>query len=518
MIDAFVSSMHAVTRDQLSGPSLPLRIGRYNVVGRLALGGMAEIFLAKLVGPGRFERPVVIKRVLPQHAEQHRFVHMFLDEARIAASIRHPNVVHVEDLGLDGQGLFLVMEYLAGETVAGLLRRLLSRAQRMPVDLCAYVVGEACAGLHAVHERGVVHRDVSPQNIFIGYDGSIKLLDFGIAKAADRITSTEAGELKGKVAYMSPEQCLGASVGPRSDVFSLGIVLYEMLAMRRLFHRATKIATLRAVLDDDVPSPDAASPEIPASVVAACLKALERDPDDRQGSALDLRRELRQTLTDDGALPERRLSQLMTALFAERIAQKEEMLRQLRSGMNPTTIPRAEADVEIELPSVVLGAPIKGKPPRRGRRWIPALALAALGAGTLALWALAPPPTTATKPRDRTVVEPAASEARADPAASIGPTEVRVEIESVPPGAELWLEGQRLDTTPAVLRLDRSDTRQTVRLSLRGYHDAMEELTPDVDQRLRVSLQPVERRRPRSRGAPPREAPTEEEREIRMFP
>ena len=172
------------------------RVGRYEVAGRLATGGMAEILLGRLVGPSGFERPLVIKRILPHLAEQQSFVSMFLDEARLAAQIRHPNVVSVSELGQEGDDLYLVMEYLEGENAAGLIRRSMVTGKNTDFALCAYIVAEACAGLHAAHELTdpdgnplrLVHRDVSPQNIFVTYGGAVKVLDFGIAKAADRIT------------------------------------------------------------------------------------------------------------------------------------------------------------------------------------------------------------------------------------------------------------------------------------------------------------------------------------------
>src|SRR5262249_34107635 len=209
--------------------ALPRTIGRYEVVGELATGGMAEIFLGRLVGPSGFERPVVIKRILRQLSHKESFVAMFLDEARIVAGIRHPNVVQVQELGQDTGELYLVMEYLEGESVASLVRRLVAQGERVDYALAAHVVAEACAGLHAAHEaQNLVHRDVSPQNVFITYDGHVKVIDFGIAKTEGRMAQTEAGQVKGKFGYMSPEQCKADPLDRRSDVFALGIVLYEL--------------------------------------------------------------------------------------------------------------------------------------------------------------------------------------------------------------------------------------------------------------------------------------------------
>src|SRR5262245_24036371 len=206
---------------------LPVQsVGSFEIVGHLATGGMAEILLGRASGPSGFERIAVIKRVLPHLASEPRFAQMFLDEARIAALIRHPNVVQIHELACEGDQLFIVMEYLEGESVAGLLRRLIAQQTRLPPALAAHIVAEACCGLHAAHELvdhsgrplGVVHRDVSPQNIFVTYDGAVKVLDFGIAVARDRVTKTETGQLKGKFEYMAPEQCLGKALDRRADL------------------------------------------------------------------------------------------------------------------------------------------------------------------------------------------------------------------------------------------------------------------------------------------------------------
>ncbi len=242
---------------------LPEQIGRYQILGLLGTGGMAEILLARLSGPSGFERPVVIKRILPHLAREKRFRDMFTDEARIVAGIRHQNVVHVNELGLEGDELYMVMEYLEGESAASLARRLASSRKLLNFGLCAHIMAEMAAGLHAAHEmrhpdgtpQNLVHRDVSPANVFVTYAGEAKILDFGIAVAADRVSRTEAGQVKGKYAYMSPEQCQGAQLDRRSDIFSMGTVLYEVSTCRRLFKRASDMLTLQAICGEDVVPP-----------------------------------------------------------------------------------------------------------------------------------------------------------------------------------------------------------------------------------------------------------------------
>ena len=339
------------------------KLGRYTVVGELAVGGMAEILLARLAGPSGFERAVAIKRILPNFVNEQSFVDMFVDEARIAARINHANVVHYEELGQDDGQLYLVMEYLEGESCTGLMRRARSRARPLSLAESLYIVAEAAAGLHAAHEMrdlegsplDIVHRDISPQNLFITYAGGVKVMDFGIAKAADRITVTEAGSLKGKFAYMSPEQAEGLHLDRRSDVFSLGIVLYELITGRRLFRRASQTATLRAVREGSIVPPSTYVDDLPPDVEDICMRALATDVDARYPSADAFRRDLmmalRRVCPDE--LPQDKLRATLNALFADRIEEKRELLRRVSSGHTVSQVPSADVE-NVELPDVDL--------------------------------------------------------------------------------------------------------------------------------------------------------------------
>ena len=284
----------------MRAPSEPTRLGRYEILGRLATGGMAEVFLGRLMGPSGFERVVVLKRILPHLARESDFVDMFLDEARIVAKINHKNVIQVSELGRDGDELYLVMEFVEGESLGGFMRRHWGSEREIGFELAAYVIAEACAGLHAAHElsdedgrtQEVVHRDVSPQNLMITYDGQVKVLDFGIAKAVDRSARTATGTLKGKVEYMSPEQCKAQPLDRRSDVFALGTLLYELATNKRLFRRGNEVAALRAVCEEPIPRPCDVLPGFPPALEEICLKALARDRGARYRSADELRRAL----------------------------------------------------------------------------------------------------------------------------------------------------------------------------------------------------------------------------------
>jgi serine/threonine-protein kinase len=274
--------------------------GKYFLIKKLAEGGMAEIFLAKQLGVEGFEKNVVIKRMLPHLTQVSDFVSMFLDEARLAATLTHPNIVQISDLGLADGCYYICMEYLAGEDFATVLRTAKRRQEHAPLNIVLKVLLEAAIGLHFAHEavdpKGnpikLVHRDISPSNIFITYGGQVKVLDFGIAKAESRITSTGAGVVKGKYQYMSPEQARGDAIDRRADVFSLGVSLYEALTGVRPFARDTDLAVLKAVLGNEVKPIRSLRPDLPAEVEAVVLKAMAPEPDDRYATALALAQDI----------------------------------------------------------------------------------------------------------------------------------------------------------------------------------------------------------------------------------
>ncbi len=276
------------------------RVGRYEIVGKLATGGMAEVFLARLRGPLGFERSVAIKRILPHLALLPRFSRMFVEEANVVARLSHPNVVHVFELCSEGGELFQVMEYLEGHSVASLLTQALDRASPVPVPIAATIIAQACAGVHAAHElrdaRGnalnLVHRDLSPSNLFLTRDGHVKVLDFGVAKIKDGLLRTETGRVKGKGPYMSPEQALAQPLDRTSDVFSLGVVLFELCTATRLFQRENDLLTFRALCDEEIPSVGRFLPNAPAALESILARALSRSPARRFATAHALRRAL----------------------------------------------------------------------------------------------------------------------------------------------------------------------------------------------------------------------------------
>ncbi|MCA9588320.1 MAG: serine/threonine protein kinase, partial [Myxococcales bacterium] len=246
-----------------SSPGEARVVGRYALYGALAAGGMATVHLGRLLGPVGFSRTVAIKRLHAQFAADPEFVSMFLDEARVAARIRHPNVVPTLDVVTTDGELFLVMEYVPGESLAKLTRAVRERGERIPLPVMSAIMVGTLLGLHAAHEatdeRGeplhIVHRDVSPQNVLVGTDGVAKILDFGVAKAAGRIQTTREGQIKGKLAYMPPEQLRGGDVTRKCDVYAAGVMLWELLTGQRLFSGDNEGAVVARVLEGRIERP-----------------------------------------------------------------------------------------------------------------------------------------------------------------------------------------------------------------------------------------------------------------------
>ncbi|WP_437967272.1 serine/threonine-protein kinase [Sorangium sp. So ce260] len=279
----------------------PRSLGKYQFIATLGRGGMADVHLAVAVGPAGFSKLQVIKRLRPNIADEPEFRDMLLDEARLAARLNHRNVVQTNEVGLADGEYFIAMEYLDGQPLSRVISR--AREQERPLRLAVslWILGEVLAGLHYAHELvdydgtplNVVHRDISPHNIFITYDGQVKIVDFGIALAAHRVVETQAGTLKGKVAYMAPEQAFSHSsqIDRRADIFSAGVILWEMLTGRRLWRGLTDPQIISRLMRD-IPDVRSARPDVPFELARICAHALAHAPDRRYSTAADLRAEL----------------------------------------------------------------------------------------------------------------------------------------------------------------------------------------------------------------------------------
>lgn len=269
------------------------QLGEYELVRHLATGGMAEIFIARQSGPAGFDRELAIKKILPHLAREERFISMFLDEARIAARLRHPNIVQIYELGEESGEYFIAMEYIEGGDLADLLDMADERNVEVPIAMSVRIIADVLAALDYAHEFSeegkplrIVHRDVSPHNVLIGKDGMIKLVDFGIAHAVERHAKTETGLVKGKLSYMAPEQVEQRGVDRRADIFSAGALLYELLTGEPPFGR--ELAAVNAILNEDPPNPQTLRPDVPDELVEVLMRSLEKDPDERYQSAQEM--------------------------------------------------------------------------------------------------------------------------------------------------------------------------------------------------------------------------------------
>ncbi|MGF1466537.1 MAG: serine/threonine-protein kinase [Sandaracinaceae bacterium] len=316
------------------------QIARYDVVGRLATGGMAEIFLARQAGPQEVARHLVVKRMLPHFADDERMVEMFVHEARLSLNLRHPHICAVYDFGDDQGRFYLAMEWVRGVS----LRELLMRVGPLPIPFLVKVFADLAGALHHAHvctdARGeplhIVHRDVNPENLMVGFDGVAKLLDFGVAKARNQRQKTEVGAVKGKFAYISPEQYQGLPLDGRSDVFSLGVSLYEGLTGGSLYDRASEYETVAAiVLDPNVPSARKARPDVPADLDAIVQRAMAKDRDHRYPSADALAMDLEAYLARRGLLLRHAdVASTLAGLVPELAAAEPKLDRKL--GLAPT--------------------------------------------------------------------------------------------------------------------------------------------------------------------------------------
>ncbi len=356
-----------------SGADVP-RLGRYRVRYRIAQGGMASVYLARLDTAVGFGKWVALKIIHPNIAADDRFVKMFLDEARLVAQLDHANLCSVFDFGDEDGTWYIAMEYLHGETLGAVARRAWSTQGSLPLEFCVRVVADAARGLHAAHEMrdvdgslaNVVHRDVSPENVFVTYTGTSKVVDFGVARSSlQEHDRTATGELKGKLAYMSPEQLHERNVDRRTDVWALGVVLWEVTVGRRLFRRQTDAQTVFAITRDPITRPSRLRDDYPPALEAIVMRALERDKDRRYASALELTRALEAWLNAaERHAGVSEVGEFMQALFSDQIAWRDRYLRAYDGPFEDLiaqwqSVPRTSVEV-ADANTVAMGLGIPG--------------------------------------------------------------------------------------------------------------------------------------------------------------
>jgi serine/threonine-protein kinase len=553
--------------------ALGIPFGKYHLLERLGRGGMAEVWKAKALGPMGYARKLVVKRILPELACDDEFVRMFVAEARLSASLNHRNIVQVYEFGDVGGEYYLAMEWVHGRDLNTLLRALKERDAAAPVELAAYVAREVCRALayaHALtdedgHPLRLIHRDVSPSNVMIGFDGSVKLLDFGIAKALALASEnrTQVGVLKGKFGYMAPEQVDGDSaVDHRADLFVAGVVLWEMLTLRRLFKGGNDVQTIGLVRKAAALPPSTVNPAVPPELDAVCMRALARDRDERFADCAEMAEALDEVV-HHAKFGAGGAARVMNMVFPN-VPEPTQQLKLVPLVTTPgTTIDRtpshrtatptpvgellAGGQTEIAGPHI-LGArteiaalsPAPPTQPRlkravarlteptlrawreRERRRIIVIAAAATLAVAGVIVGRGPAPATITPaaPPSGVVVAPLPdapwltapavvplpSTPSARPAVAAAPSTVRIKLTTRPAGAEVILEGEATarGVTPLVLTLPRGNDVRRLVLTAPGYQRALAEVTPDVDSRLHFELERAATHAQRRRVPPPR--------------
>jgi eukaryotic-like serine/threonine-protein kinase len=522
-----------------------ISLGKYRLIAELGHGGMAEVFLAVVRGPAGFNKLMVIKQIRPQLAEDPEFLGMFLDEARLAARLSHPNVVQTNEVGHEAGRYFIAMEYLEGQP----LNRVLHRFQRnggFPIGLHLRVISEVLAGLHHAHEitdydgtpLGVVHRDVTPHNIFLTYDGTVKVVDFGIAKAMNSSSETRTGVLKGKVAYMAPEQARGERVDRRADLFSVGILLWEAATGKRMWKGVPDLAILQRLLNGDIPTPRSVNADVPAQLEAIVLKCLAADRDGRYDTALDLQADI-DAYVD--AQPERGnvrdIGKLMIRHFdADRLKIKAIIEEQLRAksaasfnveaprglpliddrisltatGSNPNVADRASYDSGPSSIQITGAGPVSNAPSspsytspsglfasaapsaadaaRPGRRNV--VVAAAIGAGAvlaIGAWFVSRGPGAAPLAGSTQATTTTASAAVVAP--STAAAEVELNVAASPPEARIFLDDRPLDHNPYKGMLAVEPGPHQLRVEARGYTTQSRSIALDRNVVLELALQ-----------------------------
>jgi serine/threonine protein kinase len=465
------------------------QFGRYELLKRLAGGGMGEVYLARQRGLAGFQKLLVIKTLLPHLGEDEELIAMFTDEARLSAQLIHPNICQVFEFDAIDGTYYIAMEYLRGEDLRRLFRACQEQGRPLPLPLICRIVADAAAGLAFAHSLrdpagrpcGIVHRDISPQNILVTLDGGVKIIDFGIAKAAGRAQHTRTGALKGKCSYMSPEQAAGEPVDARADIFALGIVLHELLTGRRLFKAEDDVQTLARVRECRVPPPSEIDARIDPGLDPIVLKALEREPARRYASAQELRLALEDWLVEGRrSASSAHLAEFLKVIYADRLEREAgEATAELptpATRRTPTGSARgsgAGSQVRTDSASRPVG--------RRAATVAAAVAAAVAAVGLVAFFAARAPagPTAA-----------AGVAVRPEPEETPPPRKVTVVLKTEPPGAAIAERGALLGTSPHVWSATPGEHQLTFQLA--GYRDATQDVVADRDgQEVLVRLPPL---------------------------
>jgi serine/threonine-protein kinase len=464
--------------DAPADEALPRQFGKYTLLRKLAAGGMAELFLALQRSVAGFEKLIVIKRILPAMNQDRAFIEMLLHEARIAATLSHPNIVQIFDVGQIDGTFFIAMEHIHGEDIRAIVRAMKRKGvTEFPLEHAISLVLGVCAGLAYAHDRrdldgktlDIVHRDISPQNIVVTFTGDVKVVDFGIAKSGTQVEDTKGGQLKGKVPYMSPEQANGEpDIDWRSDIFAAGVVLFELTTGKRLFKGPTELETLKMICEREYPRPSDVRPDYPPALEAIVVKALAKSRDDRYQSAREMQGDLEAFVREE-RIPcsQVALTAWMQSLFDDKIAQQKEALQDVKQladiiAAQATTTTMDEGTAVTG--STVLATSATSPGPTQGKRGPGAavvMALAAVAVGGAALFLAqraGTPQADAGLDGGKAATSAQAVEARGT-----------LTVKGKPDGCSIWINGDlRKETTPAKIEALPRGRELTVRLTKDG--------------------------------------------------
>ena len=476
---------------------LPLTSTKYRPIAELGRGGMATVYLTVAQGPAGFNKFQVLKRLRPALAADPEFLQMFLEEARLAARVNHPNVVQTNEVGYDGQYYYIAMEYLDGQPLEAILRRTRDKAESkaMPLEFHLKVLADALAGLHFAHELtdfdgtplNVVHRDMSPHNVMVTYEGSVKVLDFGIAKAADSSSDTRTGIMKGKCAYMAAEQFGGKNVDRRADIFAVGVMLWQAATGRRLWQNLSDAEIFARLAKNEVPTAKSVNPEVPDALDKIIMKALAQAPDDRYATAAEFQAAIEEYMgTLQSRVTPRELGKYVAELFEDRRKIiKDAIEAQLKS---PEMTPSSELRKSGEVPLLWSLAPASqasstlnetqhsaaegasevgafGQARRRRVLLLGGLAAAAVVTIAIALFAHRSTPTTEPVAAVDSASDTSTVKPTTDPASNV----VQVTISASPPDAKIFLDDVALTGNPAANSFPRDGAAHMLRIEAQGY-------------------------------------------------
>ncbi|APR81713.1 Serine/threonine protein kinase PrkC, regulator of stationary phase [Minicystis rosea] len=473
--------------------ALPRQFGKYTLLRRLAAGGMAEIFLALHRSMAGFEKLIVIKRILPSMNQNKAFIEMLLHEARIAATLSHPNIVQIFDVGQVDGTYFIAMEHIHGEDIQAIVRAMKKKElSEFPLEHTLSLILGTCAGLAYAHDRrdldgkplSIVHRDISPRNIVVSFTGDVKIVDFGIAKSGvEPGEDTNSGQLKGKAPYMSPEQASGQSIDWRSDIFATGVMLFELTTGRRLFKGASEFETLKLIVDKEYPRPSEIKPDYPPALERIVMKALEKDREERYQSARDMQADLEAFVREERIpVSQVSLTSWMGWLFEDKLAQQKEALQDIKQLADVIAAQQGSlyeggtsTGTGVGASAAIASLSMAPPSPNAKKSAAPFIAVGvavALGVGGFAYMQREDARRKAADAAAQHAAQ--ASSAPAEPQVQKG----SIDITTKPDGAGIWINGDlRPETTPA--HIDKLPLGGTIKIKLtkEGFEAYREDVT-----------------------------------------